>query len=817
MQQSINSQVQTIEAHLLLGAKVKIDLNATKIGGAWQGKDPATGLPRPWDPETLSFFYDQAKKVKNPVMLDIGANTGIYCLLPVLNRAMRGYAFEPNPEAYRILKNNLILNALQDNIQTVPIALSDSKGTVNLKIPATGTDSGLSCLGKPQRFGSWHETSVPMNTLDNVAKWKNISHVDLIKIDTEGCELPVLLGGEQLIRSTFPRILLEFEERNTAQFGYHPDEIVQLLTSWGYTYKIISRGDAYFYKNERALRRPINAKNSISTSAIISNNVESSTELNTYIKPIVAISSCSNAQQSGDAKYNGGLKLYNLWAKLLRDKGYQSYVITFDGHHTEWLKEHQPHISIEQLTRWKQAGLPIKYITGWLESKAFIDLADSLYFYDCEIAYTSSCHLNTYISLLKSGKISKVGTNSRTQQAWHMHILQQHVDFINEWSDINHWYPAPIKRVTGRIGFMDEGKHTDYHVNIISDLCNKFDMTPEFIKISGNEKDIIETMQTCDIFLGLNIGKDALWGEGCPRSPQEAMHSGCVIVAYDVLGNREYIIPHYTGFLVPTNDAAAMAHAVINLLSDTKLKEKLRTQGYDFIRSVFSAESCWPLVKNFLDLTPPEEKEQLDIESLSRDTLEALLGAPAFLNQAEIPVLGKYARQSSRLLEIGAAYGASSFIIVANSKPGARVWSLDPFITDSKGTFSSSAMQCHCNVHRALNTSGHTRSASKWTLIDDYSYVVRKTWSAKEPLLDFLFIDGDHNYEAVRNDFEDWVTLVQPGGFILIHDSCREPGTPEHIFNRGWQGPTRLARELQDDDRIELLEQAFSLSVFRKR
>jgi FkbM family methyltransferase len=248
MQTSTHPQIQIIEAHLLLGAKVKIDLTATKIGGAWQGKDPDTGMPRPWDPETLKFFYDQAKSIKSPVILDIGANTGLYCLLPVLNRSIKGYAFEPNPEAYRILKNNIALNALQNNIQTIPIALSDRTGTVKLKIPTTGTDSGLSCIGLPQRFGSWHEISVPMDTLDNVAKWKKISHVDLIKIDTEGCELPVLLGGEELIRSTFPRILLEFDERNTAQFGYHTDEIVKLLTSWGYEFRKISESDAFFYK-----------------------------------------------------------------------------------------------------------------------------------------------------------------------------------------------------------------------------------------------------------------------------------------------------------------------------------------------------------------------------------------------------------------------------------------------------------------------------------------------------------------------------------------------------------------------------------------
>lgn len=244
----IDAPTHTIEAHLLLGAKVKIDPNATGIGGSWQGKEPATGMPRPWDPDTLQFFYEQTGKYKNPVILDIGANTGTYCLLPVLNRSIRGYAFEPNPDVYRILKNNLSLNALQNNIQTIPVALSDRKGLAKLKIPVSGKDSGLACLGAPQRFHGWNEVSVPMDTLDNIAKWRNISHVDLIKIDTEGCELMVLLGGEKFIRKLLPSILLEFEERNTAQFGYHPNQIVSLLTSWGYDYIQISKSDAFFFK-----------------------------------------------------------------------------------------------------------------------------------------------------------------------------------------------------------------------------------------------------------------------------------------------------------------------------------------------------------------------------------------------------------------------------------------------------------------------------------------------------------------------------------------------------------------------------------------
>jgi predicted O-methyltransferase YrrM len=36
--------------------------------------------------------------------------------------------------------------------------------------------------------------------------------------------------------------------------------------------------------------------------------------------------------------------------------------------------------------------------------------------------------------------------------------------------------------------------------------------------------------------------------------------------------------------------------------------------------------------------------------------------------------------------------------------------------------------------------------------------------------IDLLFIDGDHTYDGVRQDFEMYAPLVRPGGLIALHD-----------------------------------------------
>jgi hypothetical protein len=45
---------------------------------------------------------------------------------------------------------------------------------------------------------------------------------------------------------------------------------------------------------------------------------------------------------------------------------------------------------------------------------------------------------------------------------------------------------------------------------------------------------------------------------------------------------------------------------------------------------------------------------------------------------------------------------------------------------------------------------------------------IAKAWSRG---IDILFIDGSHDYESVKQDFETWSKFVSPNGIILLHDT----------------------------------------------
>lgn len=197
----------------------------------------------------------------------------------------------------------------------------------------------------------------------------------------------------------------------------------------------------------------------------------------------------------------------------------------------------------------------------------------------------------------------------------------------------------------------------------------------------------------------------------------------------------------------------------------------------------------------------------------TRRELQALLAAPALINDPEIAVFEKYAPIAQKtIVEIGAAYGGSSLLFLMNKKNGVKVFSIDPFVKDSMGDFQATEKKCFSHVSRALRRIGLGERVRNWILIPEFSFNVVKNWS--EPI-DVLFIDGDHHYEAVKKDFDDWFRYVKVGGFILFHDSCR-PGNMGTGYDRGWPGPSKLVRELKEDHRGEIVEQVHSVTVMKK-
>src|SRR5262249_6432524 len=78
----------------------------------------------------------------------------------------------------------------------------------------------------------------------------------------------------------------------------------------------------------------------------------------------------------------------------------------------------------------------------------------------------------------------------------------------------------------------------------------------------------------------------------------------------------------------------------------------------------------------------------------------------------------------------------------------------------------------------------------------------------------FVFLDALHTYEGLRDDWDAWSALVEPGAAIAIHDSRSAPGG--HGADVG--GVRFTTEVILRDTRFELAEAVDSLTVlFRKR
>ncbi len=168
--------------------------------------------------------------------MDIGANIGWYTVLmsKIVAPAGRVYAFEPMEEAADILQEHVRLNNC-NNVVVLPYALDaiEKQATeiVGYSYTAPRTSDHEACI-------------VVRKPLDTVVSELDTPHVSLIKIDTDGCELRVFRGAEQLLRRDKPMLYFElgdgtlYAHRTDVEkpyvYGDSVRECLAFLTSLGY-------------------------------------------------------------------------------------------------------------------------------------------------------------------------------------------------------------------------------------------------------------------------------------------------------------------------------------------------------------------------------------------------------------------------------------------------------------------------------------------------------------------------------------------------------------------------------------------------------
>lgn len=130
------------------------------------------------------------------------------------------------------------------------------------------------------------------------------------------------------------------------------------------------------------------------------------------------------------------------------------------------------------------------------------------------------------------------------------------------------------------------------------------------------------------------------------------------------------------------------------------------------------------------------------------------------------------------IVELGALLGRTT-IALAEACHGTnrRIYAVDNFRSDHGGWLTPSKSILVANLAAA-------EVDALVEIIEGDSAETGHNWEG--PSVDFLIIDADHNYEAVKADIEAWLPRMKKNGIICLHD----------FNNSHTPGVERAAREV---------------------
>lgn len=178
----------------------------------------------------IDFLYKTLRK--GDVFVDIGANIGLFSLNAsvILGETGKIYAFEAYPSNYDVLRSHVRLNGFH-NITAENVAISDRKSIIEMKYNANDRNIGMASA-----YLKDFTSSIAVNalSLDEYTAEKNITRIDLIKMDIEGGEFKALQGMENVLRMWSPKLLIEINSEAMQSADYSESDILKFLEKLKY-------------------------------------------------------------------------------------------------------------------------------------------------------------------------------------------------------------------------------------------------------------------------------------------------------------------------------------------------------------------------------------------------------------------------------------------------------------------------------------------------------------------------------------------------------------------------------------------------------
>lgn len=146
------------------------------------------------------------------------------------------------------------------------------------------------------------------------------------------------------------------------------------------------------------------------------------------------------------------------------------------------------------------------------------------------------------------------------------------------------------------------------------------------------------------------------------------------------------------------------------------------------------------------------------------------------------------------VVEVGSYKGKSTCYLAAGARAGfgAHVWAVDPWDLshNETGRFGFAEAATREAFHRQVAAAG---LRGQVTPIQGFSTEVARHFRAR---IGLLYIDGDHSFKSVLDDFQAWRPYCVEGATVVFddYDTPRNPGVRKAIETLGLEVEVRAGR-----------------------
>lgn len=165
---------------------------------------------------------------KDDTVVDIGANIGVFTLFAATKTDKAVYSFEPFPENFKFLDNNVKSNGFT-KVFTHAAAVCDKVGTMNFNVAKGNTAHHIANYSSEKTYAMSIE--VPTLTLKHIIDQNHIECIDFLKLDCEGAEGDILLSTPLDYLKRVRKLAMEFHD-NISPLNHK--EIEMILTTAGF-------------------------------------------------------------------------------------------------------------------------------------------------------------------------------------------------------------------------------------------------------------------------------------------------------------------------------------------------------------------------------------------------------------------------------------------------------------------------------------------------------------------------------------------------------------------------------------------------------